>query len=44
MEKVKLLNKYAEKFLSEKVIADHAERGVQALRTLHAKNGAGNDL
>lgn len=44
MEKVKLINKYAEKFLSEKVIADHAERGVQALRTLHAKNGAGNDF
>lgn len=44
MEKLKLINKYADKFVSEKEISDNAARGVEALRTLHAKNGAGNDF
>lgn len=44
MEKLKLVNKYADKFVSENEIAENAARGVEALRTLHAKNGAGNDF
>lgn len=44
MEKLKLINKYAEKFLPEKTILENSERGVQALRTLHSKSGAGNDF
>lgn len=44
MEKLKLINKYADKFVSDKDIADMSGRAVEALRTLHAKNGAGNDF
>lgn len=44
MEKLKLINKYAEKFVSEKDIADMAPRAVAAMQTLHAKNGEGNDF
>lgn len=44
MEKLKLINKYSERFLSEKKISENAERGIEALRTLHLKNGAGNDF
>lgn len=44
MEKLELINKYAEKFVSEKDIADMAPRAVAAMQTLHAKNGEGNDF
>lgn len=44
MEKLKLINKYADKFVSEKAIADMAPRAVAAMKTLHAKNGEGNDF
>ena len=44
MQKVKLENKYAHKFLSESEIVKNAERGVKALETLDSKNGAGNDF
>ncbi len=44
MQKLKLINKYAEKFVSEKDINDMAPKAVDALRTLHSKSGAGNDF
>lgn len=44
MINIKLVNKYAERFLSEDKILNNAERGVQALNTLDAKSGAGNDF
>lgn len=44
MKDIKLVNKYAERFLSEDEILNNAERGVQALNTLDAKSGAGNDF
>jgi glucose-6-phosphate isomerase len=44
MQEIKLINKYAEKFLSEKEINDAAPKGVEALKTLHGKTGAGNDF
>lgn len=44
MKNIKLVNKYAERFLSEDKILNNAERGVQALSTLDAKSGAGNDF
>ena len=44
MQEIKLINKYAEKFLSEKEINDAAPKGVEALKTLHGKIGAGNDF
>lgn len=44
MKNIKLVNKYAERFLSEDKILNNAERGVQALNTLDAKSGAGNDF
>lgn len=44
MEKIRLVNKYAEKFLPEQRIAENAHRGVEALKTLHCANGAGNDF
>lgn len=44
MKNIKLVNKYAERFLSEDKILNNAERGVQALNTLDAKRGAGNDF
>lgn len=44
MEKLKLINKYADRFVSEKDIADMAPRAVAAMKTLHAKNGEGNDF
>lgn len=44
MEKLKFINKYADKFISEKEIADMSARAVDAMRTLHAKNGEGNDF
>ena len=44
MEKLKLINKYADKFVSEKDIADMSPRAVEAMRTLHAGNGEGNDF
>ena len=44
MQEIKLINKYAEKFLSEKEINDSAPKGVEALKTLHGKTGAGNDF
>lgn len=44
MEKLKLVNKYANKFISEDEINAMAPRAVEAIRTLHAKNGEGNDF
>ncbi len=44
MQELKLVNKYAEKFLSETAINETAPKGVEALRTLHSKSGAGNDF
>jgi len=44
MEKLKLINKYADKFVSDKDISDMSARAVQAMNTLHAKNGEGNDF
>lgn len=44
MQEIKLINKYAKKFLSEKEINDAAPKGVEALKTLHGKTGAGNDF
>lgn len=44
MKNIKLVNKYAERFLPEDKILNNAERGVQALNTLDAKSGAGNDF
>lgn len=44
MEKLKLVNKYANKFVSEEEINAMAPKAVEALRTLHSKNGAGNDF
>ena len=44
MQEIMLINKYAEKFLSEKEINDAAPKGVEALKTLHGKTGAGNDF
>lgn len=44
MEKLRLINKYAEKFLPQEKIRENAARGVEALRTLHNKSGAGNDF
>lgn len=44
MEKLRLINKYAEKFLPQEKIRENASKGVEALRTLHNKSGAGNDF
>ena len=44
MQELKLVNKYAEKFLSENAIREAAPKGVEALKTLHSKSGAGNDF
>lgn len=44
MEKLKLINKYAKDFVSEEEIMSIAPQAVEAMRTLHAKNGAGNDF
>lgn len=44
MSSVKLINRYAEKFVSEQMIRDNAKRGVEALKTLHSKSGEGNDF
>ncbi len=44
MEKLKLVNKYANKFVSEEEINAMAPRAVDAIRTLHSKNGEGNDF
>ncbi len=44
MEKLKLVNKYANKFVSEEDIKAITPKAVEALRTLHSKNGEGNDF
>ena len=44
MEKLKLINKYAEKFVSNADIEAMSDRAVEAMRTLHSKSGAGNDF
>ena len=44
MEKLKLINKYAEKFVSNADIEAMSDRAVEAMRTLHTKSGAGNDF
>ena len=44
MEKLKLVNKYAEKFVSDADIKAMSGRAVEAMKTLHTKSGAGNDF
>lgn len=44
MEKLKLINKYSEKFVSAEDISKMAPRAVEAMKTLHSKSGAGNDF
>ena len=44
MQELKLVNKYAEKFLSENAIREATPKGVEALKILHSKSGAGNDF
>ena len=44
MEKLKLVNKYADKFVSDHDIAEISGRAVEAMKTLHARNGEGNDF
>lgn len=44
MEKLKLVNKYADKFVSNHDIAEISGRAVEAMKTLHARNGEGNDF
>ncbi len=44
MEKLKLVNKYADKFVSDYDIAEISGRAVEAMKTLHARNGEGNDF
>lgn len=44
MEKIKLINKYAEPFVSENEILAMAPKAVEAMKTLHSGTGAGNDF
>ena len=44
MEKLKIVNKYADKFVSDHDIAEISGRAVEAMKTLHARNGEGNDF
>ena len=44
MEKLKFVNKYADKFVSDYDIAEISGRAVEAMKTLHARNGEGNDF
>lgn len=44
MEKLKLINKYANEFVSEEDIKAITPKAVEALRTLHSKSGEGNDF
>ena len=44
MEKLKLITKFAEKFISDKDIEGMSGRAVDALKTLHSGSGAGNDF
>lgn len=44
MEKLKLVNKYADKFVSDYDIAEISGKAVEAMKTLHARNGEGNDF
>lgn len=44
MEKLKLVNKYADKFVSDHDIAEISGKAVEAMKTLHARNGEGNDF
>ena len=44
MSKLKFINKYAEKFVSEEEILAEAPKAVEAMRTLHNKTGEGNDF
>ena len=44
MSKLKFINKYAEKFVSEEEILAEAPKAVEAMRTLHNKTGDGNDF
>lgn len=44
MQKFKLENKYASKFLSDEDIFKMAPKAVEAMNTLHSKTGAGNDF
>ena len=39
MSKLKFINKYAEKFVSEEEILAEAPKAVEAMRTLHNKTG-----
>lgn len=44
MDKLKLINKYSNKFLSEEDINNVASNAVEAMRTLHNQTGLGNDF
>ncbi len=44
MEKLKFVNKYADKFVSDHDIAEISGKAVEAMKTLHARNGEGNDF
>ena len=44
MEKLKLITKFAEKFVSDKDIEGMSGRAVDALKTLHSGSGAGSDF
>ena len=44
MSKLKFINKYAEKFVSEEEILAEAPKAVEAMRTLHNNTGEGNDF
>ena len=44
MSKLKFINKYAEKFVTEEEILAEAPKAVEAMRTLHNKTGEGNDF
>ena len=44
MEKIRLINKYAEPFVSEQEIQSMAPKAVEAMKTLHNGTGEGNDF
>lgn len=44
MSKLKFINKYAEKFVSDEELLAEAPKAVEAMRTLHNKTGEGNDF
>ena len=44
MEKIRLINKYAEPFVSDQEIQEMAPKAVEAMKTLHNGTGEGNDF